>query len=502
MVSFKKLKRFALISVFDKTNLNFLCDLFKKYKIGIISSGSTSKKIKSLGYDCFEISKLTKFNEVLDGRVKTLHPNIYISLLHNRNNHEHKKTFKITNFPKIDFVIVNLYPFSEYIKSKNYNAIEMIDIGGPTLLRAAAKNFESVTPISSPSDYTLLKDNIEKNSGITDLNFRKKMASKIFKAISKYDQNIHNWFIKNKERKDIKLKYGENPHQKATLKVKNTYNLSNYKIQGKDISYNNILDIDSGLDFLNEFKEPTTVIIKHNNACGIASSSTIKKSFIRALNSDKKSAFGGVVLLNKRLESELAKILKKKFFEVIVSPGFTSEAVKILSLKKNLILINSNKLPKKQKEIIRSVRMGNLIQENDNLKLSKKHFKIVSKNKKLTEKEYEDVLFAFKVVKHIKSNAIVLVKNKQTIGIGAGQMNRYDATRLSILKYKENFSLKNIVCASDAFFPFVDSIKLLKKNNCKCIVVPSGSINDNKVIDFVDKSKLKLIFSSVRAFKH
>ena len=502
MVFFKKIKSFALISVFDKNNLDFLCDLFKKNKIGIISTGSTSKKIRSLGYNCFEISKLTKFNEVLDGRVKTLHPNIYISLLHNRDNNDHKKTFKNTNFPKIDFVIVNLYPFSKYQKNKRYNAVEMIDIGGPTLLRAAAKNFESVTSISSPSDYTLLINNIQKNSGKTDLSFRKKMAAKTFKLISKYDQNIHNWFINKKNRKDIKLKYGENPHQKAKLQIKNTYNLSSCKLQGKEIGYNNILDIDSGLDFLNEFKEPTTVIIKHNNACGVASSSTIKKSFIRALSSDKKSAFGGVVLLNKKLQGDLAKILIKNFFEVIVSPGYSNEAIKILSLRKKLILINSNKIPKNQNKIIKSVRMGSLIQENKSFNLSKKHFKIVSKNKNLTQREYEDVLFGFKVVKHIKSNAIVLVKNKQTLGIGAGQMNRYDATRLSISKYKENFSLKNIVCASDAFFPFIDSISLLQKNNCKCIVVPNGSINDNKVIDFVDKKRLKLIFSSLRVFKH
>ena len=384
MVSFKNIKSFALISVFDKSNLDFLCDLFKKYKIGIISSGSTSKRIRSLGYNCVEISKLTKFNEVLDGRVKTLHPNIYISLLHNRNNYDHKKTFKNTNFPKIDFVIVNLYPFSKYKKNKSYNAIEMIDVGGPTLLRAAAKNFESVTPINSPSDYPLLMKNIERNSGITDLSFRKKMAAKTFKAISKYDQIIYNWFINNKDEEGIKLKYGENPHQKAQLKIKKTRNLSNYKIQGKEISFNNILDVDSGLDFLNEFKEPTTVIIKHNNACGVASSSTIKKSFVRALKSDKKSAFGGVVLLNKKLESNLAKILIKNFFEVVVSPGYTHEAIKILSLRKNLILINSNMIPKKQKKIIKSVRIGNLIQENDSFKLSKKHFKIVSKNKRLT----------------------------------------------------------------------------------------------------------------------
>ena len=206
MVSFKKIKSFALISVFDKSNLDFLCDLFKKNRTGIISSGSTSKKIRSLGYNCFEISKLTKFNEVLDGRVKTLHPNIYISLLHKRDNHGHNKTFENINFPKIDFVIVNLYPFSKYKNNKNYNTTEMIDIGGPTLLRAAAKNFEHVTPVSSPSDYTLLINNIKKNLGTTDLGFRKKMAAKTFKLISKYDQNIHNWFINNKDKKHFQFK--------------------------------------------------------------------------------------------------------------------------------------------------------------------------------------------------------------------------------------------------------------------------------------------------------
>ena len=501
MVSFKKIKSFALISVFDKSNLDFLCKLFKKYEIGIISSGSTSKKIKSLGYNCFEISKLTQFNEVLDGRVKTLHPNIYISLLHNRDNHDHKKTFKNTNFPKIDFVIVNLYPFSKYKKNKMFNAVEMIDIGGPTLLRAAAKNFESVTSIGSPNDYTLLINNIEKNSGKTDLGFRKKMAAKTFKLISKYDQNIHNWFINNKDRKDIKLKYGENPHQKAKLKIKNTSSLGNYKIQGKEIGYNNILDIDSGLDFLNEFKEPTTVIIKHNNACGVASSKTIRGSFLKALKSDKKSAFGGVVLVNKKIDESFAKVFVKDFYEVLVSPSFSRAAINILSNRKNLILINSKKLPKKKREVISSVRMGSLIQQNNNFQLSKKHFKIASSKTKLSKREYQDLLFAFKVVKHTKSNAVVLVKNKQTVGIGAGQMNRYDATKIAIMKYKENFSSKNLVCASDAFFPFTDSLKLLK-NNCSCIVSPSGSINDQKIIDFANKHNIKLVFSSVRVFKH
>ncbi len=502
MVSFKKIKSYALVSVYNKKNINILCKILKKHKIGIISTGTTYKIIKKLGFDCYEISSLTKFNEVLDGRVKTLHPNIYISILHKRNDATHLKTFNKINFPKIDFVIIDLYPFVEFSKTKQANTIEMIDVGGPALLRAAAKNFENVTTISSSNDYNLLKKNIEKNAGKTDLSFRKRMAKKAFQTTSVYDEYIYNWFGDNYRQENTKLRYGENPDQKAELHNQKSLNIADYKIQGKEISYNNILDIDSGLDFLYEFKEPTAVVIKHNNACGIASSLTIKKAFIKAFNSDKKSAFGGVVLINKKIDEDLARVISKKFFEVLVSPGFSKKALAVFNIKKNLILIDSRKISKKKKKIIKSVRMGNLVQQNNNLKLSKKNFKLVSKNKKLSKREYEDILFSFKVVKHIKSNAIVLVKNKQTVGIGAGQMNRYDATRISVLKYKENFSVKNVVCASDAFFPFVDSIKLLLKNNCKCIVVPNGSINDQKIIDFADKNQLKLIFSSVRVFKH
>ncbi len=502
MVSNKKIESFALISVYNKKNISFLCNVLQKNKIGIISTGNTAKKIKSLGFNCFEISKVTNFDEVLEGRVKTLHPKIYISILHSRNKKEHKKTFNKTNFPKIDFVIVNLYPFFKYLDKKHKQAIEMIDIGGTALLRASAKNYQDVTTICAPDDYKEFKYNIEKNSGQTDINFRERMAKKTFKLTSEYDRYIHKWFSKKNSQKDLKLRYGENPNQKAILKKEKNKSIVDYQIQGKKISYNNILDIDSGLDFLNEFSEPTTVIIKHNNACGVASSKTIKNSFINALNCDKKSAFGGIVLVNKIIDKNLAKLIDKNFFEILVSPGFTKCALKILSNRKKLILINSSKLPKLKKETLKSVRMGTLVQQNNNNKLSNKNFNIVSKNRKLSQRESADFLFAFKIVKHIKSNAVVLVKNKQTVGIGAGQMNRYDATKIAIMKYKENFSMKNIVCASDAFFPFTDSLKLLIKNHCNCVVCPSGSVNDKKIINFMNKNNLKLIFSSLRVFKH
>ena len=240
MVSHKKINSFALVSVFDKTNINSLCNILKQNRIGIISTGSTSKKIKSLGFDCFEISNLTNFNEVLDGRVKTLHPKIYISILHNRNNDNHKKTFDKINFPKIDYVIVNLYPFSKYAHKKDKNAIEMIDIGGPTLLRAAAKNYESLTTVSSPSDYKLLKNNIDKNSGNTDLNFRRQMAKKTFELTFKYDQSIHKWLSQKKYKKNIVLRYGENPNQKAVIQKTKSLSIVDYQLQGKAVSYINI----------------------------------------------------------------------------------------------------------------------------------------------------------------------------------------------------------------------------------------------------------------------
>ncbi len=502
MVSLKKINSFALVSVYYKKNLSLLCNVLKKNKIGIIATGSTSKKIKSLGFDCFEISRLTNFDEVLDGRVKTLHHKIYISILHNRNNSNHKKDFIKTNFPKIDYVVVNLYPFSKFTQKKHKQTIEMIDIGGPTLIRASAKNYNNVTTICSPNDYKTLKNNIEKNFGETDLNYRKKMAEKGFKLTFEYDQKIYNWLSQKNTQMNIKLRYGENPDQKAILQNTKGRSIVDYQLQGKEISYNNILDIDSGLDFLNEFNEPTTVIIKHNNACGIASSKTIKNSFIKAYNCDTRSAFGGIILINRKIDKDLAKLIVKDFFEVLVSPGFTKNALEILSKRNRLILINSIKIPKLKKETTKSVRLGSLIQENNTIKISKRNFKTVSKNNKLSKRESDDILFAFKVVKHIKSNAIVLVKNKQTIGIGAGQMNRYDATKIAIMKYKENFALKGLVCASDAFFPFLDSLKLLIKNKCNCIVGPSGSINDQKIIEFINKKKLKLIFSSSRVFKH
>ena len=506
-----KKKRYALISVFDKKKLKLICEKFIKYNIGIISTGSTAEQIKKLGFSCELTSDLTKFREILDGRIKTLHPKIHASLLYNRKIKSHLRTFNQLKFPTIDFVIVNLYPFEKTIRT-NKNAekcIEMIDIGGIALLRSAAKNFEFITTVSSINDYEKFIKNLEFNRGSTNLNFRKEMAYEVFTTTSSYDNVIATW-LANKEKNKlqlttktrIKLKYGENPNQKSFYyNDQKNKSLFKYQIQGKNLGYNNILDINSGLDCLNEFTEPTCVIIKHNNPCGVASSNTIHNAYKKALEADLVSAFGGIVMLNRQVDKKQANLLSKNFFEIIASKKFNKDALSILKKKQKLILIRTDKLSKNDKDEIKSVIGGYLTQEKNNIKIKKNDLKCVS-NKKASLKIFNDLIFAFKVCKHVKSNAIVLVNNKQTIGIGAGQMSRLDSTKIAILKSKTNKKNKLFVTASDAFFPFVDNIKLLIKNNCTSIVQPEGSINDKKIIEFANKVNLPLYFTKYRLFKH
>ncbi len=504
MVSRKSLNRNALISVYDKTSLKEICSTLTKFNIGIISTGATSKKIKSLGFNCKEISNLTKFKEILDGRVKTLDSKIHSSILFKRNNITHTKAFKKLNFPKIDFVIVNFYPFSKISdKESAATKIEMIDIGGPSIIRSASKNYEYVTTISKKKYYKSLIKELENNNGKTTLTFRKKMAKLNFKLTSEYDLLIYNWFNKNNKKidKKINLKYGENPNQKAYFINSSNSNILNSQVSGKNIGYNNILDISDGLNCLNEFSEPTCVIVKHNNPCCVSSADNIEKAYLKALQSDPISAFGGVVLFNKKIDEKLSKTINRNFFEVIVAPKFDNKALLNLKSKKNLIIINSRNLKNNKKIEFKSVISGTLFQESNSYKNIKLKTKLVTK-KKCSKKIMDDLLFAFKVAKHVKSNAIVLVNNKQTLGIGAGQMSRIDSTKIAILKYKNFFKNKTFVCASDAFFPFTDNIRLLFKLNCKGIIQPSGSKNDQKIIEYADKNNASLYFVKNRAFKH
>ena len=497
------MKRNALISVYDKSEIKKICDVFDRFNIGIISTGATAKKIISLGYKCKEISSLTKFKEILDGRVKTLNPKLHASILFKRNNPEHQKTFNKLKFPIIDFVIVNFYPFKKVSnKEVTEKKIEMIDIGGPSMIRSASKNFASVTTICDKKFYDPFIKEMIKNNGITSLAFRKKLAEKNFKLTSDYDLSIFKWFNgKQKKNNKIKIKYGENPNQKAYYLSTSKSNLFNSQLGGKKLGYNNILDISDGISCLKEFDEPTCVIIKHNNPCGVASAKNINLAYNKALQADPISAFGGILLFNKSIDTKIAKLINRNFFEVIVAPKINKKTLEVLKVKKNLIIIDSSKLKENNAYSLRSVNSGTLHQEINNFKILKRNIRLVSK-KSVSHKILEDLIFAFKVAKHVKSNAIILANNKQTLGIGAGQMSRLDSTRMAIIKYKDFFNKKEFVCASDAFFPFTDNIELLLKEKCKAILQPSGSINDQKIINYATFKNTSLYFINNRVFKH
>ena len=502
---------YALITVYDKSNLKKICSIFKKYKIKIISSGTTGNYIRKLGFKCDDLSKYTKFKEILDGRVKTLHPKIHASILFKRQNKKHSKTFKKLNFPKISFLIVNLYPFKEFVKlSKDHEkCIEMIDIGGTALLRSGAKNYSSVTTIASSKNYDQLISNMKKNMGSTSLNFRHKMALKTFELTSQYDSKISNWFSKslaskkNLPKNRYDLKYGENPNQNAYYlsKAKNNF-ITKTKITDQKLSYNNLLDIDSAINLINEFKDPTCIIIKHNNPCGAATAKNINIAYRKALESDPKSAFGGIVILNRNVNSILSKKINEKFFEIVIAKSFDKNSLVNLKNKKRLILINLNKFNLKQRKEMRSVLGGKLVQQKNLSKIHFNNFKLVS-NKKASKTKINDLVFALKICKHTKSNSIVLAKNNQLIGVGAGQTSRIDSVKVSLMKFKSiKRNIKNFVAASDAFFPFNDSIKLLINNGCDTIVQPAGSKNDNNAISYSNKRNISLYFTTERFFKH
>jgi len=504
-------EKFALISVYNKNGLKNLCSSFFKNNIKIISTGSTAKHILSLGFSCKSVSNITKFKEILDGRVKTLHPNIHASLLFNRRINRHIKSFNKLNFPVIDFLIVNLYPFERIIKkTSDYSkCIEMIDIGGPALLRSSSKNHESVTTICDIKDYKSLINELNINLGSTSLDFRKKMAQKAYATTSNYDSVISNWLNKTKNsyfkirnHKKINLRYGENPNQKSFFyKNKSKKTFFDNILQGKKITYNNILDIDSAINCLNEFSEPTCIIIKHNNPCGVASCKRLSSAYKKAHLADPISAFGGIVALNRLVTLNLAKQISNNFYEIIIAKNFTNPALKIFSKKKNLIIIKSKNLLIDKKLDIKSINDGYIFQDKNLTKINLKNIYCVS-NKKAPRKTLEDLIFSFRVCKHVKSNAIVLAKNKQTIGIGAGQMSRVDATKLSLMKASNHAKKIGFVAASDAFFPFTDNLELLIKNNCQSVIQPKGSVNDNKIIKYANSYRLSLYFSNYRFFKH
>ena len=509
----------ALISVSDKTDLPNVLKILKKYKIKIISSGGTYKAIKNLGYACEEVSNYTGFNEMLDGRVKTLHPKIHAGILHDRSNVKHQKEMEKKQFPSIDLIIVNFYPFQRIVTSsqKDSAIIENIDIGGPTMVRSAAKNFKNVLIITNNGDYEEFIKEINKNKGKTTIKFRQYMSSKAFGLTAYYDAMIANWFnqklkIKFPEKKTVfgrrynNLRYGENPHQKSSIYVSdyNDKELGLLQLGGKELSYNNYNDIFSALEILFSMeKNSATVIIKHANPCGVSSNKSKLLSFKNAFASDPISAFGGVIACNFKIDKKIANEINKNFTEVILAKGFDTAGLEILKKKKNIRVIDISKFKYNNDISIKNFNKSFLLQDKDNKILKNRDLKFVTK-KKPNKNEIKEIKFSVNMSKFIKSNAIVLTKNFSTIGIGAGQSSRLDSCKLATQKAKKFHpgKISGCIAASDAFFPFADGIKTLIRAGVKIIVQPGGSIRDREVIDAANKAKIKMIFTGVRHFNH
>ena len=508
----------ALISVSDKSDLQKILPTLDKYKINLISSGGTYKEIKKLGYKCNELSKYTEFEEMLGGRVKTLHPKIHAGILSDRSNKRHQDEMVKNRFKNIDLIIVNFYPFQKIaLKTKNSrNIIENIDIGGPTMVRAAAKNFKDVLIITSKKDYGALVDELRQRKGKTSLQFREYMASKAFGLTAYYDSMIAAWFNKKlnitfPDRKTIfgkkltQLRYGENPHQKSSIYINdfNDQETGLKKISGKDLSYNNYNDIFAGLEILASFKKSGTIIIKHTNPSGASINKSPIRSFQESLDCDPISAFGGVVACNFKIDKKIAKKMSSVFFEVILARGFNKEALKILRSKKNLRLIDISKFKYKKNYQIKYFDNSFLIQEKDKEIFNIKKLKFVTKLKP-TKKELKSAEFTFNICKFVKSNSIVISNNFSTIGIGAGQPSRLDSCKIATQKANkfQPKKLKNSIAASDAFFPFPDGIKKLITAGVKVIIQPGGSIRDKESIAAANKAKIKMIFTGIRHFNH
>lgn len=490
----------ALISVFSKEGLEPIVKELVKNKVKLYSTGGTHNYISKLGYDVIEVENITDYPSIFGGRVKTLHPKIFGGILYRRENNgdiEEKEKYEI---PSIDLVIVDLYPFEETVKNGGTEdqIIEKIDIGGIALIRAAAKNHKNVVCVSSVNDYNSFLKVYKENNGLLSLDERKYFARNSFQTSSEYDSAIFNYFDRTE---NLSLRYGENPHQTGVFKGK--LNEVFTKLSGKDLSYNNLLDIDSAMDLMSEFKEdkPTFAILKHNNACGIAIRDNIKEAYDAALEADPVSAFGGILISNCKIDIETASTINSLFCEVVISPEFDKEALELLMQKKNRIILKMNSYPVKN-NITRSCLNGKLIQSSDDITDNKE---MLSFPTKVTpnDNQIDDLLFASKICKNTKSNTIVLAKNKQLLASGTGQTSRVDALNQAIEKAEKfGFDLSGASMASDAFFPFPDCVEIAHKKGINSIIQPGGSIKDNLSIDYCNNNNLAMVFTGVRHFKH
>ena len=507
----------ALISVYDKSGIIEFSKALKELGWEIISTGGTSKVLKEANIEIIEIEEITNFPEILDGRVKTLNPNIHGGILYKRDNEAHINTLEKLNINSIDMVVNNLYPFEETIKKANVSheeIIENIDIGGPSMIRAAAKNYQDVIAIIDPRDYDLIIGELQ-SKGNTSIETRQYLGAKVFQYTAYYDSLISNYFNKMegidfpntftlafKDKQE--LRYGENPHQKGAF-YKEIDNLEGtiaggIQLHGKELSFNNINDSNGALEILKEFEEPTVVAVKHANPCGIGSGENLLEAYEKAYETDKISIFGGIIAANREIDGPVAKKINEIFIEIVMAPDFTEEALNILKSKKNIRLLKIPNILKKDYPSydIKKVLGGILLQERDS-KILGGELKVVTKRKP-TEEEMEDLLFAWKSVKGVKSNSVLLAKDKGTLGIGMGETNRVWAVEKAIERAGDKAA--GSVLASDGFFPFKDSIEALAKAGITAIIQPGGSIRDEESIVEADKNNIAMIFTGIRHFKH
>jgi len=516
-----KIKR-ALISVSDKTGILDFAKELNKLGVEIVSTGGTAKLLRENNIAVKEVSEYTGFPEMLDGRVKTLHPKIHAGLLALRKNSEHLKTLEEHNIGLIDMAVVNLYPFEKTTQKTGVSieeVIENIDIGGPSMLRSAAKNHQSVAVICNPARYNQVIEELRKNKGALSEDLMRDLAIEVFGLTSHYDGVIYN-YLKNYFKGEPQpsnlpeelilsfekiqdLRYGENPHQKAAFyrekgKTKGLINLK--QLQGKELSFNNILDLNAAFELAKEFSNPASVIVKHNNPCGVAEDKALDRAYFFAWQCDPLSAFGGIVALNRRLDLKTAKIIAKSgFLECIIAPGFDKEAIALFKDKKNLRLLESYDLEPIDEPDFKRISGGLLLQDKNLATLDINNLKVVTK-KKPSKKELESLIFGWKVAKHVKSNAIVLTHGTKTVGIGAGQMSRVDS--VMIARKKSGKLSKNSCLASDAFFPKADAVIEAAKAGVKAIIQPGGSIADAEIIKACDKHKISMVTTGIRHFKH
>ncbi len=500
--------RRALISVWDKKGLIEFVRHLKKFNIEIISTGKTASLLKKSGIETKTVSSLTKFPEILSGRVKTLHPKIFGAVLANKKHPLHMEELKGLGIEPIDMVVVNFYPFPKMLKERIgfERMLEYIDIGGPSLLRAGAKNFKNVACISSPSQYKRIIEELEKNNGALEEDTLRELACEVFRITKEYDTYIYNFF-KGKEimvwdfEKILDLRYGENPHQKAGLyKLTHGMFLKFKQLQGKPLSFNNLLDLDTAFNIVRNFSLPAATIVKHASPCGVAVDRKISNAFLKAHRADPISSFGGIIGLNRKVDGKTAKeILKSGFKECIIAPAFSKETLKLFSSKKNLRVIEADFSQDINLIDVKKTNFGYLLQDDVFPSPNKNSWKVVTK-KKPTSKEWEDLIFAWCVVRFVKSNAIVVAKNKVTLGIGGGQPSRVGAVKLALENSLK--SCKGAVLASDGFFPKPDSVEILHKHGVKSIIQPGGSIKDSEIIELCNKYKLSMVFTGTRLFRH